>query len=135
MVPVFMGAETLELLASEVHKLCVINTTEVGSRFRVTELVLVNDCGPDSSDEVIRALVNKYEFVSAVWLSRNFGQHAATLAGMAASSGDWIVTLDEDGQHNPESIGNLLSQALINNSLSKYTDLVYKSHFSPSEDI
>ena len=119
-VPVFMGAETLELLASEVHKLCVINTTEVGSRFRVTELVLVNDCGPDSSDEVIRTLVNKYEFVSAVWLSRNFGQHAATLAGMAASSGDWIVTLDEDGQHNPESIGNLLSEALINHSQVVY---------------
>jgi len=119
-VPVFMGADTLELLASEVQKLCVINRTEGGGRFRVTELVLVNDCGPDSSDEVIRALVNKHEFVSAVWLSRNFGQHAATLAGMAATSADWIVTLDEDGQHNPDSIGNLLNQALISRSQVVY---------------
>jgi len=119
-VPVFMGAETLELLASEVNELCGIHSTEDGGRFKVTELVLVNDCGPDSSDEVIRALVNKYEFISAVWLSRNFGQHAATLAGMAASSGDWIVTLDEDGQHNPVSIGNLLNQALVSRSQVVY---------------
>ena len=37
-----------------------------------------------------------------VWLSRNFGQHAATLAGIAASGGEWVVTMDEDGQHDPE---------------------------------
>ena len=49
-VPVFMGADTLDLLASEVHLLCGINSTEDGGRFKVTELVLVNDCGPDSSD-------------------------------------------------------------------------------------
>ena len=41
-------------------------------------------------------------------LSRNFGQHAATLAGMSSSSGEWIVTMDEDGQHNPDYIGSML---------------------------
>ena len=119
-VPVFMGADTLELLASEVFKLCGVNRTQDGNRFRVTELVLVHDCGPDSSDEVIRALAIKYDFVNAVWLSRNYGQHAATLAGMAATSADWIVTIDEDGQHNPESIGSLLSQALTSRSQVVY---------------
>jgi glycosyltransferase involved in cell wall biosynthesis len=47
-----------------------------------------------------------------VWLSRNFGQHPATIAGMASSGGEWIVTMDEDGQHDPGDIGSLLDAAL-----------------------
>ncbi len=49
-------------------------------------------------------LAAQYPFVRPIWLSRNFGQHAATLAGMASSGGEWIVTLDEDGQHDPADI-------------------------------
>ena len=55
-----------------------------------------------------------------MWLSRNFGQHAATLAGMASSGGDWIVTLDEDGQHDPAEMTGLLDAAL-----SERADVVY----------
>jgi undecaprenyl-phosphate 4-deoxy-4-formamido-L-arabinose transferase len=51
-------------------------------------------------------------FVRAVWLSRNFGQHAATLAGMASSGGEWVATLDEDGQHDPAALGSMLDTAL-----------------------
>ena len=78
----------------------------------VEEVLLVFDHGPDKSAEVIRALADKYSFVRPVWLSRNFGQHPATLAGMASSGGEWIVTLDEDGQHDPAEIGRLLDTAL-----------------------
>ena len=60
----------------------------------------------------MRELEQEYPFVRSVWLSRNFGQHAATLAGMASSGGDWIVTLDEDGQHDPSYIGAMLDVAL-----------------------
>src|SRR5262249_34947321 len=42
----------------------------------------------------------------------NFGQHAATLAGMASSTAPWIVTMDEDGQHDPAAIGRMLDVAL-----------------------
>ena len=42
---------------------------------------------------------------------RNFGQHAATLAGMTSSGGDWIVTMDEDGQQDPAFIGPMLDAA------------------------
>jgi hypothetical protein len=80
--------------------------------FHVTEVVLVNDCGPDRSDDTIRALARRYPYVRAVWLARNFGQHAATLAGMSSTSADWIVTMDEDGQHNPAAIGGMLDVAL-----------------------
>ncbi len=67
----------------------------------MTEMLLVHDHGPDGSAAVIRALAGELAQIRPVWLSRNFGQHAATLAGMASSGGDWVVTLDEDGQHDP----------------------------------
>ncbi len=83
-----------------------------GRYYRVTEVVLVDDCGPDGSDAVIRELAHAYDWVRPVWLSRNFGQHAATLAGIAASGSEWVVTMDEDGQHDPGHIGTLLDAAL-----------------------
>ena len=60
----------------------------------------------------MRELEKRYEFVRPIWLSRNFGQHAATLAGIACASGEWIVTMDEDGQHDPAYLGTLLDAAL-----------------------
>jgi len=47
-----------------------------------------------------------------VWLSRNFGQHPATLAGMACTVAAWVATLDEDGQQDPRDVGKLLDEAL-----------------------
>ena len=76
------------------------------------EVLLVNDCGPDGSAAVMSTLGERHDFVRTVWLSRNFGQHAATLAGMASTGGEWIVTMDEDGQHDPAYIGTMLDVAL-----------------------
>ena len=67
---------------------------------------------PRRSDVVIRDLARHHPFVRPVWLARNFGQHAATLAGMSSTSADWIVTMDEDGQHDPSAIGAMLDVAL-----------------------
>jgi len=86
----------------------------------VHEVVLAFDHGPDDSARVIRTLAAERSYVKAVWLSRNFGQHAATLAGIASSGGDWVVTLDEDGQHDPAAIGSLLDTAM-----SRHADVVY----------
>jgi undecaprenyl-phosphate 4-deoxy-4-formamido-L-arabinose transferase len=78
----------------------------------VTEVILVHDGALDNSHIVMESLAARLPFVSLVWLSRNFGQHPATLAGMAATSGDWVATLDEDGQQNPADLGTLLDAAL-----------------------
>jgi len=48
-----------------------------------------------------------------VTLSRNFGQHPATAAGMLHCGGEWIATLDEDLQHPPERIAALLEAAVV----------------------
>ena len=123
-IPVYQGEQTLAALVKEIALLSVPTVTADGHEFQVIELLLVNDHGPDRSDEVIRDLAATHDFIRPVWLSRNFGQHPATLAGMASSSGDWIVTMDEDGQHDPADIGDFLDVALRQGSQLVYADPV-----------
>ncbi|HET9022071.1 MAG TPA: glycosyltransferase family 2 protein [Ornithinibacter sp.] len=111
-VPVYQGERTVATVVEELSASVSERVSPQGRPYRVTEVVLVHDCGPDASDEVIRGLARLHEWVRPVWLSRNFGQHAATLAGIAASGGEWVVTMDEDGQHDPERIGDLLDTAM-----------------------
>jgi undecaprenyl-phosphate 4-deoxy-4-formamido-L-arabinose transferase len=111
-VPVYQGQKTLAALVQELTPYFVRRTTPDGHPFVVEEVILVHDNGPDDSAAVLRQLEATYATVRTVWLSRNFGQHAATLAGMASSRGEWVITMDEDGQHNPASIPDFLDTAL-----------------------
>lgn len=111
-VPVYQGAATLTALMEAIEPMTAVHATSDGRQQVVKEVLLVDDNGPDESGTVIRELAERYPFVRPIWLSRNFGQHAATLAGMASTTSDWIVTLDEDGQHNPTSIGDMLDVAI-----------------------
>jgi undecaprenyl-phosphate 4-deoxy-4-formamido-L-arabinose transferase len=111
-VPVYQGEHTLEALASEIAPLTSSQETPGGRRFRVVELLLVHDGATDRSAQVMRELSSQHSFLRTIWLSRNYGQHPATLAGMASTVSDWVVTLDEDGQHDPRDIGRMLDEAL-----------------------
>jgi len=111
-VPVYRGADSLPTLIQELLPLTQVGHTASGVAYRICEILLVHDCGPDRSDLAIEALAREHADVRPVWLSRNFGQHAATLAGMAGAVGDWIATLDEDGQQNPADLPRMLDVAL-----------------------
>lgn len=111
-IPVYRGERTLLKLIKEIAPLTVEQRSAAGNSFLISELLLVHDCGPDRSDRTIELLSEEHSFVRAVWLSRNFGQHAATLAGMASATGTWVVTMDEDGQQDPTDIGHMLDTAL-----------------------
>jgi hypothetical protein len=110
-VPVFRGERTLPGLVDELLALPDPGRTPGGLPFRVTQIILVDDRGPDGSAEVIRALAAAHERVVAVRLARNSGQHGATLAGVAASTADWVVTMDEDGLHDPADVPGMLDAA------------------------
>jgi glycosyltransferase involved in cell wall biosynthesis len=125
-VPVYRGAATLDALIAELAPLVESFRTPAGHLARIDEVLLVHDCGPDDSDVVMRRLAASHDWVRLVWLSRNFGQHAATLAGMASSGGDWVATLDEDGQHDPADLGAMLDRAL-----SERADVVYAAPLNP----
>ncbi len=83
------------------------------------EIVLVNDCSADGSWTEIVALAEAEATVRGIDLSRNYGQHAATLAGIRAARGDVVVTIDDDLQNPPEEIPRLLAQ------LDQGYDVVY----------
>ena len=72
------------------------------------ELILVNDCSPDRSWEVIFKLAEQYSWIRPINLMRNYGQHNALLCGIRAARYDVIVTMDDDLQHPPEEIPKLL---------------------------
>jgi glycosyltransferase involved in cell wall biosynthesis len=83
------------------------------------EVVLVNDSSPDHSWDVICGLAQKYAWIRAVNLMRNYGQHNALLCGIRTTRYDIIVTMDDDLQHPPEEIPKLLA------ALSEGYDVVY----------
>lgn len=120
--PVYQGAKSLPGLAEEITALTEPVTTPAGHTFVITEWLLVHDNGPDNSADVIAELAQAHDVVRPIWLSRNYGQHPATLAGMASSNGDWIVTLDEDGQHDPADIGVFLDSAMESNAQLVYAN-------------
>jgi dolichol-phosphate mannosyltransferase len=76
------------------------------------ELVLVDDASPDDAWPLIRELATLDPRIRALRLSRNFGQHAAITAGLAASRGTWVVVMDCDLQDPPEEIPRLYAKAL-----------------------
>lgn len=119
-IPIYQGEHTLAGLVAEISEHFQPRPTPAGFVYVVDEVLLVHDQGPDDSARVIRELTVRYPQVRAIWLSRNFGQHAATLAGMASSGGEWIVTLDEDGQHDPAAIPEFIDVAMREQAQAVY---------------
>lgn len=76
-----------------------------------TEAILVDDGSSDRSMALLREIAGKDSRVKVISFNRNYGQHAAVLAGLEASVGDVVVTLDADLQNPPEDIPKLLAKA------------------------
>ncbi len=111
-VPVFGGSGAL----SELHQRLTASMAEAGLSW---ELILVDDRGRMQSWPAIRALANNHPEVTGLRLSRNFGQHAATICGIEHARGRWIVTMDDDLEHPPEAIASMLEAG------NEETPLVY----------
>jgi len=134
-IPVYQGEKTLAALIAEIAPLTVASTSPDGHPFRVVEVLPVYDNGPDDSARVIRELAQEYEFIRPIWLSKNFGQHAATLAGMASSGGEWIVTMDEDGEHDPAAIAGMLDAAMRESCVVVYAKPVNAAPHGPFRNV
>lgn len=86
------------------------------------EIVLVNDSSPDDTFEVIRGLCAERKDICGINLARNFGQHAALMAGFHYTHGDVVVCLDDDGQTPADEVGKLLS------AIGEGYDVVYAKY-------
>lgn len=101
-IPVFNEEENLD----ELIRRCLLACDQTRCRF---EIVLVDDGSSDGSAEKIdTATINNPGKVVGVFLNRNYGQHAAVIAGFEQSKGDVIITLDADLQNPPEEIPRLV---------------------------
>ena len=74
------------------------------------EIVLVNDCSPDGVWNVIEKLAETENNIIGINLAKNFGQHSALMAGYGKCSGEYVVSLDDDGQAPLDSLNDLISK-------------------------
>ena len=75
------------------------------------EIIAVNDGSTDRSWEVLREMARISTCVTAIDLASNYGQHTATFCGLARTTGDFVVTLDDDLQQPPDEIARLIEKA------------------------
>lgn len=112
MVPVYGSANSLELL----HK----SICEYFNNKHSFEIIYVNDCSPDESWEVLKKIKQLGNQVTIINLSKNFGQHAATMCGFKHAKGNYIITIDDDLEAHPKDI-----EKLIESHKKTKSDLVY----------
>lgn len=115
-IPCYRSAATVSAVVEE------INSTMAALQNYDHEIILVNDCSPDNTFFVIEGLARADRRITAVDLAKNFGQHAAIMAGLHHSRGDYIVCLDDDGQTPADEVGKLLDK------LEEGYDVVYASY-------
>ena len=115
-IPCYRSEQTIEGVINE-----IMDTMNPLTQYSY-EVILVNDSSPDNTFGTIRELCEKYDFITGVDLAKNFGQHAALMAGMRISEGDIVVCLDDDGQTPANEVGKLLAK------LEEGYDVCYASY-------
>ncbi len=103
-IPCYRSEKTLEHVVAEIRDKMGELT---GYNY---EIILVNDCSPDGTMAVIRRLCEADECIRGISFARNFGQHAALMAGLRQSDGDYVVCLDDDGQTPANEVDKLLAK-------------------------
>lgn len=109
-VPVYNGAKSIIELMDHLDS----NLKDLSF-----EVIFVDDCSCDESYKVIERLASEYDQVIGIKLEENFGQQNATYCGLRESSGDYVITIDDDLQHPDETILELYQ------TLQKGYDCVY----------
>ena len=122
-IPVYNSESTLQNLVDD-----IIKTLKQNFKY---EIVLINDASKDNSDQLCIDLVNKYDFVNYLSLSKNFGEHNAVMAGLNNCTGDYAVIMDDDLQHSSEALLKLIKKGLKekNNYDVIYTSFNKKEQF------
>lgn len=103
-IPVYGSAQVLPEL---IDRLMAV----LQSQYPDFEIILIDDCSPDESWEVLKQMKSRYgAYLKIIHLLMNRGQHNAILCGFSRSTGDVVVTMDDDLQNPPEDIPKLVQE-------------------------
>lgn len=102
-IPLYNEATTVE----ELHERLSHTLESMGRSY---EVIYVDDGSADGTTEILRRLHMKNPRVKVIVFNRNYGQHAAVVAGFEKALGGVIVTLDGDLQNPPEEIPKLIAK-------------------------
>ena len=108
-IPCYGSEETIEFVIEE-----IIKTVELNKEYDY-EIVTINDASPDNVITVLKKIAQNNRRVKVIDLAKNFGKHSAVMAGFSIVSGDYIVSLDDDGQCPMDRLWDLL-EPVINGS-------------------
>lgn len=115
-IPCYRSAKMLPTVVDGIKR-------EFEKREEDYQIVLVNDCSPDNTFQVIKELCAEDKKIVGVNLTRNYGQASAKIAALQYATGDVVVFMDDDGQHPAEGIFKLVDK------MSEGYDVVY-AHFA-----
>ena len=117
-IPVYNSENILDELINQIKS----EIKEKLSLFNEFEIILVNDNSADNSWNKIKEITGKQKNVIGINLSKNFGQHNALMAGIKNSKGDFLITMDDDLQHPPSYIFDII------NKLNEGFDVCYTKY-------
>lgn len=100
-IPVFNEAGVIEKFYEQI-------STVLAELPAIVHVFFVDDGSTDGTADALRVIASLDKRVTVLTLSRNFGHQAALTAGLDASQGDFVISLDGDGQHPPEMIPQML---------------------------
>ncbi len=118
-IPCYRSENTLGHVVADID--ATMQRQELADAYEY-EIILVNDCSPDNTLGTIRKLCEEKPYIKGIAFARNFGQHAALMAGLRQSTGDYVVCLDDDGQTPASEVDKLL------NKLEEGFDAVYAKY-------
>lgn len=103
-IPVYNEAENIEPMLREIQD-------AFRERSETYEVIFVDDASTDDSPAVLQRLTLETNVVRPLRHRRNFGQSAAVASGFRAARGEWLGTLDGDGQNDPADLPRMLDEA------------------------
>ena len=113
-IPVYNSEKTISKIVDKL-------VAELEQKYGL-EIILVNDCSKDRSEEVCIAIYKKYrKIVRFFSLAKNVGEHNAVMAGLNKSKGDYAVIMDDDFQNPVSDAVRLIETAVKNNFDVIYT--------------
>ena len=102
-IPVFAANNSLKDYIIEISDTISKSKKINEMNYFLNKIILVDDGSPTNTHKVVKSL-EENKVIQTIYLSKNYGQHAAIFAGVLSSTEDLIITMDEDGEHNPEAI-------------------------------